>query len=69
MPDTACCQLYTTLVREGLSMADQSHIYTIYDVRAKLKNMAARGVLDEIRVNGNTTAWAVRHDKNQNAAQ
>ena len=59
MPDAACKQLYTTHIREALSVADHTKIYPVYDVRQKLKNMAVRGILEERPQGKNCTAWAL----------
>lgn len=60
-------KLFTSSVREALSLLHPGKAILQYDVRQKLKNMAARGLVTEVRLNPNSTAWMIneaQHGKN-----
>ena len=60
-------KLFTSNVREALLLLHPGKAILQYDVRQKLKNMAARGLVTEVRLNPNSTAWMIdgdQHGKN-----
>lgn len=52
-------KMHTSFIREAVCRQHPDKIIIQYDVRQKLKNMATRGLVKEIRQSPNATLWMV----------
>lgn len=58
-------KMQTSFIREALCRIHPDKAILQYDVRVKLKNMAKRGLIKEIRLTPNSTMWMlVKGDSN-----
>lgn len=57
-------KLFTTNIHEALLLLHPGKAILLYDVRQKLKKMAARGLVSESRLNPHATAWMVNETQN-----
>ncbi|NCB85924.1 MAG: hypothetical protein EOM43_00245 [Gammaproteobacteria bacterium] len=58
-PDLKNQKMHTSFIREALCQLHPDKAILQYDVRQKLKNMAARGLVEEVRLTPNATAWLI----------
>ncbi|BBR58909.1 hypothetical protein [Klebsiella sp. WP4-W18-ESBL-05] len=58
-PDLKNQIMHTSFIREGVCRMHPEKQILQYDVRHKLKNMAARGLVEEVRLSPNATAWMI----------
>lgn len=58
-PKLKAQKLHTSFIREAVCRAHPDKIILQYDIRQKLKNMASRGLITEIRLSRNATAWMI----------
>lgn len=58
-PDLKKQKMHTSFIREALCQLHPDKAILQYDVRQKLKNMAARGLVEEVRLAPNATAWLI----------
>ncbi|BDN97332.1 TPA: hypothetical protein ACW7QV_003334 [Citrobacter braakii] len=56
-PDLKNQKMHTSFLREAVCRQHPDKVILQYDVRQKLKNMAARGLVAEVRLSPNATAW------------
>ncbi|EPQ4686386.1 hypothetical protein LXC81_002661 [Citrobacter freundii] len=52
-------KLYTSFIREALCRQLPDKAILQYDVLQKMKNMATRGLVTEVRLAPNATAWMI----------
>ncbi|MCW8354066.1 hypothetical protein [Citrobacter portucalensis] len=52
-------KLYTSFIREALCRQLPDKEILQYDVRQKMKSMATRGLVTEVRLAPNATAWMI----------
>lgn len=58
-PDLKAQKMHTSFIREAVCRIHPDKAILQYDVRQKLKNMAARGLVEEVRLAPNATAWMI----------
>lgn len=58
-PDLKAQKMHTSFIREAVCRIHPDKAILQYDVRQKLKNMAARGLVEEVRLAPNSTAWMI----------
>ncbi|KAF1367515.1 hypothetical protein ACHHZC_21830 [Citrobacter freundii complex sp. 2024EL-00228] len=52
-------KMHTSFIREAVCREHPDKVILQYDIRQKLKNMAARGLVTEVRLSTNAIAWMV----------
>lgn len=52
-------KMHTSFIREAVCREHPDKVILQYDIRQKLKNMAARGLVTEVRLSTNSVAWMV----------
>ncbi|EKP4338727.1 hypothetical protein P3T03_000432 [Salmonella enterica subsp. enterica serovar Senftenberg] len=52
-------KMHTSFIREAVCRAHPDKVILQYDIRQKLKNMASRGLLIEVHLSPNATAWMI----------
>ena len=58
-PELKNQKMHTSFIREAVCRAHPDKVILQYDVRQKLKNMASRGLVTEVRLSPNATAWMI----------
>lgn len=58
-PELKNQKMHTSFIREALCQRHPDKAILQYDVRQKLKNMASRGLVEEVRLTPNATAWMI----------
>ncbi|AKL04642.1 hypothetical protein AB184_05080 [Klebsiella oxytoca] len=58
-PELKNQKMHTSFIREAVCRAHPDKVILQYDVRQKLKNMASRGLVIEVRLSPNATAWMI----------
>ncbi|HED1541894.1 TPA: hypothetical protein R4S87_001876 [Kluyvera cryocrescens] len=58
-PDLKNQKMHTSFIREAVCRLHADKEILQYDVRQKLKNMAARGLVEEVRLSPNSTVWMI----------
>lgn len=61
-PALANQKMHTSFISEALCQLHPDKAILQYDVRQKLKNMAARGLVEEVRLAPNATGWVIVKD-------
>ena len=58
-PDLKNQKMHTSFIREALCRQHPDKPILQYDVRQKMKSMATRGLVTEVRLAPNATAWMI----------
>ncbi|HAF2535402.1 TPA: hypothetical protein G8N52_000568 [Salmonella enterica] len=52
-------KMHTSFIRQAVCRIHPDKVILQYDIRQKLKNMASRGLVTEVRLSPNATAWMI----------